>query len=230
MWLPRTCAHSRLALTLPCMAEPAALGFRLHTGWAALVAIAGVTGKFQMLLRRRVELLPRGDSVPRFVYHKAAELPASEAADLVRRAEAASEESARNAVKEVLDHLGSLAVVVKAGGIPCGSRPVPSDLSAVLRSHPMIHTAEGALFQRAVRSACEGYGLAVVSLRERDVWLNAASGWSLKEEDLRQQVDDMRKSVGAPWGTDQKTAAAFALLALREVTDTKRGRGIPPGK
>jgi hypothetical protein len=212
------------------MAASAALGFRLHTGWAALVAIAGVPGKFQVLLRRRVELLPRGDSVPRFVYHKAAELPLSQAAELVRRAEAASEESARTAVTEVLDHLRSLSVVVKAGGIACGSRPVPRELLAVLRSHPMIHTAEGALFQRAVTSACQSLGLAVISVREREVWLNAASSWNLKEQELRQQVDGLRKSVGAPWGTDQKTATAFALLALREVTDAKPGRGVPAGK
>jgi hypothetical protein len=212
------------------MAASAALGFRLHTGWAALVAIAGVPGKFQVLLRRRVELLPGGDSVPRFVYHKAADLPPSQAAELVRRAEAASEESARTAVKEVLDHLHSLSFVVKAGGIACGSRPVPSELSAVLRSHPMIHTAEGALFQRAVTSACQGHGLAVISVREREVWLNAAGSWNLKEQELRQQVDGLRKSVGAPWGTDQKTAMAFALLALREVTDAKPGRGVPAGK
>lgn len=212
------------------MALPAALGFRLHTGWAALVAVAGAPGKFQMLLRRRIELLPHGDSVPRFIYHKAAELPLSEALELVSRAEAASEESALIAVKEVLDHLGSLAVAVTAGGIPCGSRPVPTDLSVVLRSHPMIHTAEGALFERAVTSACQGCGLGVISAREREVWRNAASSWGMKEEEMRQQVDGLRKSVGAPWGTDQKTATAFALFALRDVTDTGRGRGISPGK
>ena len=212
------------------MVSTAALGFRLHTGWAAVVAIAGIPGKFQVLLRRRIELLPSGDSVPRFVYHKSAELALSEAVELVSRAEAASEKSALIAVKEVLDHLGSLAVAVKAGGIPCGLRAVPTDLSAVLRSHPMIHTAEGALFQRAVTSACQGSGLAVISAREREVWRNAASSWSLNEEGLRQQVDGLRKSVGAPWGTDQKTATAFALLALREVTETERGRGISPGK
>ena len=197
------------------MAAPAALGFRLHTGWAALVAVTGVPGKFEVLLRRRIELLPPGDSVPRFVYHKAAELPPSQAAELIQRAEAASQETARIAVKEVLDHLRSPALVVKTVGMPCGSRPVPKDLSAVLHSHPMIHTAEGALFQQAIVSACQGYGLTVISVREREVWLNAASTWGLKEAELRKQVDGLRKSVGAPWTTDQETATAFALLALR---------------
>jgi hypothetical protein len=197
------------------MATTAALGFRLHTGWAVVVAVAGVPGKFEVLLRRRIELLPPGDSVPRFVYHKAAELPPSQAADLLQRAEAASQQAALIAVKEILNHLRSLVFVAKAAGIPCGSRPVPADLTMVLRSHPMIHAAEGALFQRALASACQSCELSVISAREREIWLNAAGPWTLKESELRKQVDGMRKSVGAPWGTDQKTATAFALLALR---------------
>ena len=33
----------------------AAIGFRLHTGWAALVVAAGRPGKVEVLLRRRFE-------------------------------------------------------------------------------------------------------------------------------------------------------------------------------
>jgi hypothetical protein len=71
------------------------------------------------------------------------------------------------------------------------------------------------LFQRAIVSAGQSCGLAVISAREREVWLNAANTWGLKEAGLRKQVDGLRKSVGPPWGTDQKTATAFARLALR---------------
>jgi hypothetical protein len=197
------------------MSRPVALGFKLHTGWAALVAVTGEPSKFEVLLRRRIELLPPGDSVPRFVYHVASELPTSQAAELVRRAEVASQETTQTAVRDVVEYLTSLDHAVKAAGLSSGSKPVPRDLSAILRSHPMIHTAEGALFQQAVAGACRSCGLAVISLRERDVWLNAATVWGLNEARLRKQVDSLRKSVGAPWGTDQKTATAFAMLALR---------------
>jgi len=199
------------------MPAPAALGFRLHTGWAALVVVAGVPGKFKVLLRRRLELVPPDDSVPRFVYHQAAELPPSQAAELVRRVEAASQEMARIAVSDILDHLRSIDVAVKAAGIPSGSRTVPEDLAAVLRSHPLIHTAEAALFRQALISACKDRGVTVISVPEREVWLSAADAWDLKETELRRQIDGLRKSVGAPWGTDQKTATAIALLALRPV-------------
>jgi hypothetical protein len=197
------------------MAKAAALGFRLHTGWAVLVALAGVPGKFEVLFRRRIELLPAGDSIPRFIYHQAAELAPARAAELVQRGEDASRETAHVAVKEALKHLRSLGLEVKAAGIPSGSRPVPKELSAVLRSHPLIHTAEGELFRRAITSACKSCSLPVIFAREREVWPNVASAWGLKEAGLRKQVEGLRASVGAPWGSDQKTAAAFALLALR---------------
>jgi hypothetical protein len=202
-------------LTLPCMLAPAALGFRLHTGWAAVVVVAGAPGKLEVPLRRRTELLPPGNSIPRFVYHKAAELPSHQAAELVRQAEIASRKIANIAIKEILDHIRSLNLVVKSAGIPCGSRQVPKDLSTVLGSHPMIHTAEGTLFQQAMTTACKANGLAVVTTREREVWSNAAAAWGMNELELHKQIDRLRKSIGAPWGGDQKTAAAFAVLALR---------------
>jgi hypothetical protein len=197
------------------MAKAAALGFRLHTGWAALVVLAGVPGKLEVLFRRRIELLPAGDLIPRFIFHQAAELAPAQAAELVRRGEDASRETAHVAVKEALKHLRSLGLEVKAARLPSGSRPLPQELSAVLRSHPLIHTAEGELFRRAITSACKSCSLPVISAREREVWPNVASAWGLKEAGLRKQVEGLRPSVGAPWGSDQKTAAAFALLALR---------------
>ncbi len=187
----------------------------MHTGWAALVAVAGEPDRLVVLLRRRIELLPPDNSVPRFVYHEAAKLPASEAAELIQRAEAASQKTTLAAVTDALSHLDSLGLSVKTAGIASGSRPVPRDLASVLRSHPMIHTAEGVLFQVTLASACKSCGLAVVPAREREVWLNAATAWGLKEAALRAKVDGLRKSAGAPWTTDQKTATAFALLALR---------------
>ena len=78
----------------------------------------------------------------------------------------------------------------------------------------MVHTAEAALFRRAITTACEDRQLAVVSVREREVWARAASAARLKEAALRKRIEDLRKSVGAPWGADQKTATAYALLAL----------------
>jgi len=197
------------------MATRAALGCKLHTGWAMLVALAGQPGELQVLFRGRMELLPRDESVPRFVYHEAAELSLPQATALVNSAREASQKAARLAIKEVLRELDSRGARADVCGVLSGSTPVPDDLSRILRSHPLIHAAEGALFRQAVAAACETCGLAITAAREREVWSRAAAAWSIAEPRLRKEVDALRASVGAPWSADHKTAAAIALLALK---------------
>src|SRR6266481_4553692 len=157
------------------MTQRAALGFKLHTGWAALVAVAGHPGEIQVLLRRRIELLPPNSTIPRFLYHAASEMPLAQATELVKRGMKASQEAACLAVKDAVEELSSRAVRVDICGILSGSTVVPNDLAAILRSHPVIHAAEGALFQNAIVSACEHGGVEVVLAREREVWARAAS-------------------------------------------------------
>lgn len=197
------------------MAMRAALGFKLHTGWAMLVALAGQPGEIQVLFRGRIELLPLDESVPRFVYHEAAELPLARATALVIRAREASQKAARLAIKDVLRVLDSRGAKTDVCGVLSGSTKVPDDLPRIFRSHPLIHAAEGALFQQAIAAACESCGLAVTAAREREVWSRAAAAWGLAEPGLRKEVDAVRTSVGAPWSADHKTAAAIALLALK---------------
>src|ERR1035437_2325420 len=197
------------------MAVRAALGCKLHTGWAMLVALAGQPGEIRVLFRGRIELLPLDESVPRFVYHEAAELPLARATALVNRAREASQKAARLAIKNLLCELDSRGAKATVCGVLSGSTPVPDDLSRVLRSHPLIHAAEGALFRQAIVSACESCGLAVMAAREREVWSRAAVAWGLAEPGLRKEVEALRASVGAPWSADHKNAAAIALLALR---------------
>lgn len=197
------------------MAARAALGFRIHTGWAILVAVAGQPRKIQALFRGRIELLPPDESVPCFVYHQAAELPLSQATALVNRAREASQKAARSALKDVLRDLDSRGAKPDVCGVFSSSTLVPDDLSRILRSHPLIHAAEGALFQQAIVSACEICGLTVTAVREREVWSRAAAAWGLAEVELRKEMDALRKSVGAPWSADHKAAATVALLALK---------------
>ncbi|HLK51407.1 MAG TPA: hypothetical protein VKT49_24870 [Bryobacteraceae bacterium] len=192
----------------------AGLGFRLHTGWAALVAIAE-PDKIEVVLRRRVELLPADDSIPRFVYHSAAEMDRAEAAALVKRSARAAEKTAGAALRETLDELRRMKIAVKTAGIPTGSTVPPRELDRILKSHPLIHAAEGALFQAAVARGCQECGLKITTVREKELLERAAEACGTEPARFRKSLDDMRKNAGPPWGVDQKTAAAAALLALR---------------
>jgi hypothetical protein len=203
------------------MTPRAALGCKLHTGWAALVAVAGHPSEIQVLLRRRIELLPPNTSISRFVYHEASEMPLARATELIERGTKAAQEAALLAVEEAVEELSSRDVRIDVCGVLSGSTVVPNDLAAILRAHPLIHAAEGALFQNAIVSACGSRGLAVVLTREREVWGRAAAAWEVTEPGLRKTVDGLRKSLGPPWSADYKTSTAIALLALKSKKSAK---------
>jgi len=203
------------------MTQRAALGFKLHTGWAALVAVAGDPERIQVLLRRRIELLPPNSAIPRFVYHAASEMPLARATELVQSGREASLQAASLAVQDAVEELSARGIRIDVCGVLAGSTVVPKDLAAILRSHPMIHSAEGALFQGAIVSACESRGLTVVLAREREIWMRAAAAWGITESGLRKNVDGLRKSLGPPWSADHKVSTAIALLALKSRASAK---------
>ena len=207
------------------MTQRAALGFKLHTGWGVLVAVAGRPSEIQVLHRQRIELLPPKSSIPRFVYHAASEMPPAQATELVERGRRAAHEAASLAVQDTVEELTSRGIGIDVCGILSGSTVVPDDLAAILRSHPMIHSAEGVLFQNAIVSACEGRGLMTVLMRESEVWVRAAAAWHIAEPGLRKNVDALRETLGPPWSADHKVATAIALLALKTNTSAKTRTG-----
>ena len=61
------------------MNTPAALGFRVHSGWAAMVVLTGPPASPSLLERKRVMLIDRSSDGAAQPYHTAAELDLPEA-------------------------------------------------------------------------------------------------------------------------------------------------------
>jgi len=119
-----------------------ALGFKAHSGWAAVVAVAGSPADLRVLLRRRIELLPADGSVPKQVYHAAEEVGMPAAADFVARCSAACEEAAVGALREVLAELGDERARIGRAGLVTGSGKLPERLESILKAHAFVHAAE----------------------------------------------------------------------------------------
>lgn len=181
------------------------LGFRLHTGWAVLVA-AAVDHPQRVVHRCRIEMLPAGHR--RFVYHEAANRELEAARRLIEEVRATAEKGALSALRLAIDKWNVLGAC-----IPTGGTALPDDLAAVLRSHARIHAAEGALYARAIAAACEELGIPVLTVRERGVWERAVLSTGTAEAELRERIDAIRKVVGAPWTADHKLAMAAALIS-----------------
>lgn len=203
-------------------ATPAALGFKVHTGWAASVALAGPLSSPKVVDRRRVALTESGKEGSAAVYHAASELALPAAEKLVRDTTDSARRTARIAIETMINELRAKGYELVAAGIVLGGGRLPPSLEAILRSHPLVHTAEGELFRQALIAASEACELRVSGISGRELYAKVASELGVKAEHLRSQLGEAGKSAGKPWAQDQKEAMAVAWSALAAAT---RSRG-----
>ncbi len=193
----------------------AALGFRAHSGWAALVAVAGPPAEPTAVLRRRVEL---SRATPRQPFHAAEGLAFGEAEDLVRRATDEAVALAESAVRDAVSELRAAGrVPVASGLLLAAGRPLPG-LRQILASHALIHAAEGELVRDGLRRASRGCGLALVEAGERELEERASRSLRRSPAEIRARLAGWGKALGSPWTQDEKRAALVAWLALSEAS------------
>jgi hypothetical protein len=194
-------------------ARKAALGFRAHSGWAALVAVVGPLPEPVAVVRRRVELSRES---PRQPFHAAEERPFSEAEELIRHATGEATALAQRAVQEAVAELrASGHEPVASGLLLAAGRPVPG-LREILASHALIHAAEGQLFRDVLREASRRSGLRLAEVRERELEERAARSLRRPPAELQRRLAGWGKALGPPWTQDEKRAALVAWLALAE--------------
>jgi len=195
-----------------------AFGFRVHTGWAALVAVQGPASLDSPVIldRRRVEMMEGGNpDAPAFVYHAAAKLPLKSAGQLVQRAAELAKSRASAALESAMRELSQAGHTVVASGIVAGKRPaaLPS-LERILAAHSLIHSAEGELYRQAVIAASEGLQLSVTTVPAGELYSRASKTLGQPVDWIQRRLAEMARLVGAPWTVDQKEGLLAALLAL----------------
>jgi hypothetical protein len=192
-----------------------ALGLKAHSGWAALIALGVERGQFAVIERRRIELADAADIAwAKQPYHAADGLPAAAARDLIGRAVAAVHrvalEQLRAAAAEVrtaAHELVACAVLMPA--------PMPAwSVEEILAVHIRMHKAEGVLFPDALAHAAQSCGLDLLPVPEKHLSEQAQMTLRAPSDQLRERVARLGKTVGAPWGADQKNAALAAMIAL----------------
>jgi hypothetical protein len=192
----------------------ATLGFSVHTGWAAMIAVAGTPASPVILDRLLVEMIPDSDrDPPRFVYHAAQELSLGAAERYVRMATEKSRANALAVLKAAVTELKKRGHEVVATGIIVSGRPLSADLAAILKSHPLLHTAEGELFRGAIKSASEKLKIPVTEIPARDLPARAARVLKVPAAALPGRLAEVGRAAGRPWSKDQKDSFLVALLA-----------------
>lgn len=194
----------------------AAIGFRAHSGWTALVAISLEEDSPRVLLRQRPHLVKKFTFEFRQPYHSAEKISPTEGRSFVSfvRNEARSLayhaiRSAQISLREQGCELTRSALLLAAG------RPLPA-LPRILASHALIHTADGELFREALLHASKRCSVETFTTKEADLLERASHALRLQPEELVRRLVDLRAELGPPWTQDEKFAALAAWLSLLE--------------
>lgn len=197
--------------------QPVALGFRAHSGWAVAVAVAASHQNLTVVERRRIITADPAIPGSRQPYHAAERLEFKEAEPLLRMCRESSFALAARAVNALIADLAREGHQIHCAGILFASgRPLP-DLAGILRSHALIHTAEGDFFRAVLVQACESRSVAVTRVKEREAWERAAEATRMSAAELHVHLGDLGRTLGPPWRADEKLASLAAWIAMQGI-------------
>ena len=192
-----------------------AFGIKAHSGWAALVVVGERDGDMVVVDRRRVELVE--DEWARQPYHAAEDLMTDAARDLVDRGIKAARRIAVREMREALRRERDRKNEVTACAVLVVD-PMPDwSVEEILAVHFRMHKAEGVLFRDALVRAASACELRLIEMPEKSLTPYAESALGTPASILAKEIARLGKSVGPPWGKDQKDSALAALIALRGI-------------
>lgn len=192
----------------------AALGFRSHSGWTALVAITLQDGSARVLLRARPHLVNTFTFEFRQPYHTAERRPPAESHDIIARARAEAEELACQAILSAQTSVRHQGYELKTCGLLLASgKPLP-DLPHILASHAVIHTADGELFREALLHGATRCGLEPFNVKESEIFDRASRTLGSEKDEVVRRLAVMGQAIGPPWTQDEKLSALVAWLSL----------------
>src|SRR5205085_9080661 len=132
----------------------------------------------------------------------------------VSRIEEEAKRLAEGVIRPIQTDLRKQGYELTCFGLPLASTtPLPS-LDKILRSHALIHTADGELFRRTLIYASGRCNVAAFTIKERELVVDACKTLSIKNEDLMGRLTALGRLIGSPWSQDEKFAALAAWLAL----------------
>lgn len=169
-----------------------------------------------MVERRRIDVIDENSSKKKQPYHFAKTLALGAAEKYIANCAVHSERLASESIRSLMDELRDSDYAVRTCVVVLASgRPLPP-FSEILASHPLIHTAEGEFFRRAVWTACEKLKIRVSGFRERDLEAQAKPVLGKSATAVVKKISKMGKSFGPPWTQDHKSAALAAWIILHE--------------
>ena len=196
--------------------ERAAVGIAEHGGWASLVTVTLGDGGFEIVDRRRVELIePNLPNQP--YHHETLEMAGSDADTLVTLVKASVAGEAAQAFEDLSrdleGHCAVCAIAIRTPPIDA----LPATVAEVHASRRIMTAADGMIYHEALCNAALRRGWQVVLVARRTELERAAQVLGSSPQQAEAAVDRAGKALGSPWDKEHGFAAAAAIAALGPV-------------
>jgi len=178
------------------------------------VALCGPPDDPTVVVRERIELADPKNGRAKQPFHAAENMPFARAKAFIDAAIADARRRAAGELGRVLEGMRKGGWNADRCGLLMSSGKALPALESVLASHALIHAAEGDHFRDALAHAAKSRGIQVVRVARKELSGWASDALGQPEKDLQARVASLGKTVGAPWGQDQKLAALAAWMVL----------------
>jgi len=194
--------------------QTAALGFRVKSGWAAVVLLTGTARSPQLSDLGRIELCDPQRPETRQPYHAAMGELETDSTKLNQR-ERLVRSISQESLTELLNCYQRKRFQIKRAALVVGSQINPAEIA---NPHIRAHALEGRLFRSVVEQTLHDREICTDVLLERDVYPNVAARFKQSIDDVKRAIEELGRSAAAkaePWRAEQKLAALAALFAFR---------------
>jgi len=196
--------------------KQAAVGFRVHSGWSALVTVSIENDVPRVVSRERVHLVETFIYKFRQPYHTAGRMPLEKAREFVEGSLSEAKRLAGSALRSTQKELGKQGYEVARGALLLASGKTLPGLESILLSHALIHTADGELFREALRHSSADCGLEMTCIKERELLDRGVKTFRTRRDRLLRRLTELGTAFGSPWTQDEKYAALAAWLVLAD--------------
>jgi phage I-like protein len=190
---------------------PAALGFRVKSGRAMAVLLAGPANAPNLIHCQAVLLSDPRIPQSKQPYHATLELPEGEAKRVIKKLRKVVADSAKESVCELLKQANAAGYEMVGTGVVVGSLVDPATLH---NEHIRAHGLEGQLFRSVLEDALHERGIASQVLLEKNAYIVAARAVDRSPAAVKKIIAALGNSHEGSWRAEEKLAALAAWMAF----------------
>jgi hypothetical protein len=194
---------------------PAALGFRVKSGWAMAVLLVGPSSAPRLVKCQTVLLSDPKIPQSKQPLHAVLELPEKEAKTVSKKLRKIVAAAAKESVRELLKQANRAGYEVRGAGLVVGSLVDPATLH---NEHIRAHGLEGQLFRTVLEDALGERGISTKVLLEKGAYMAASPGLGKSAAIAKRWIARLGDSQEGSWRAEEKLAALAAWVALCQGT------------